>query len=440
MTVAGKPISSYRLRARQIPPDSPRLSILTRPPLWEFVLLSMLLHATAILLFGAPSGGSREGRAMWGALQVVMEGAPIDAGPSLRIDRGLGAARTEARKIIKQKLEPRVAPARVEAVVVPQLKLDSAIEPAAIPALAPPPVVIAPRQTPPVVIPPLLDRIVTPERMPELTPFRLPPPTPVQAVPPPAPVTPPPVPVEPPPRPPPRIERAIAEPPPVPVPAPVPAPVAQPAPMPVPVPERVVTPQAEIAPVAAPVIPALPSTPAIERPPLEVPALPVETMAAPPAIIVPAPPAPVVVPAPASPAPAPPLPQARETPARIERAPLPRDEPSLQPSLPFRAPGPSIDSTTTNRGGEPAMKNAPTAPPLDLDAMRKRAGEMARAGSGNRAVLPFPMPPVPTKKTKIEDALDKAHKPDCRTAYAQLGLAAVVPLIANEFGEGTCRW
>jgi len=50
------------------------------------------------------------------------------------------------------------------------------------------------------------------------------------------------------------------------------------------------------------------------------------------------------------------------------------------------------------------------------------------------------MPPVPEKKSKIEAALDKAHKPDCRTAYSGLGLAAVVPLIANEFGEGTCKW
>jgi len=44
------------------------------------------------------------------------------------------------------------------------------------------------------------------------------------------------------------------------------------------------------------------------------------------------------------------------------------------------------------------------------------------------------------KVAKLEAALDKAHKPDCRTAYSGLGLAAVVPLIANEFGEGTCKW
>ncbi len=31
------------------------------PPLWQFVFLSMLLHALVIALFGAPSGGSRRG-------------------------------------------------------------------------------------------------------------------------------------------------------------------------------------------------------------------------------------------------------------------------------------------------------------------------------------------------------------------------------------------
>jgi hypothetical protein len=75
-----------------------------------------------------------------------------------------------------------------------------------------------------------------------------------------------------------------------------------------------------------------------------------------------------------------------------------------------------------------------------VDALRKRAGQIAREGSGRRAILPFPMPPVPARKSKMETAIENARKPDCRTAYQNLGLAAVVPLIANEFGEGSCRW
>ncbi len=399
MTVAGKPISNYRIRMRVPAPPPPRWRTIVKPPLWEFVLLSMLLHATAILLFGAPSGGSREGRAMWGALQVVLQGAPVDAGPSLRMDRGISAEKpTPARK----------AP-RVERLLAP---IES------------PAADLMPKETAPVVIPPLLDRIVTPDRTPELTPFRMPPPTPVQEAP--VPVAPAPSPPQAPAvekRPAPRVERAIAEPPPVPAPV-----VVQPVPVPVPLPERVITTPAEISPVASPVIPALPDTPIVERPPLEVPALPVEATTAREA--------PLAVPSTPMPVPQP-TPQ-REAPTRIERAPLPREEPALQPA-PFRPSGPSIDSPV-NRAREPGTKYDPTAPTLDLEAMRQRAGEMARAGTGNRAVLPFPMPPVPPKKSKMETAIENARKPDCRTAYANLGLAAVVPLIANEFGEGTCKW
>ena len=94
------------------------------------------------------------------------------------------------------------------------------------------------------------------------------------------------------------------------------------------------------------------------------------------------------------------------------------------------------------REREPTSNYDPTAAPpaLDIDMMRKRAGELGRAGTGNRAALPFPMPPVPEKKNKLEEAIEKARKPDCREAYKHFGLAAVVPLIANEFGEGKCKW
>lgn len=89
---------------------------------------------------------------------------------------------------------------------------------------------------------------------------------------------------------------------------------------------------------------------------------------------------------------------------------------------------------------QPDSNYDPTKPSLDLDALRRRAGEITRAGSGNRALLPFPMPPVAKPKTKMEQAIENARKPDCATAYKDLGLLAVVPLVANEFGEGNCKW
>jgi hypothetical protein len=74
-----KPLSRYRPPPhRSLRPLPPRWAehedAMTRSPLAQFNVLSMLLHAMAIILFGAPSGGSKEGRAMWGALNVVIRG------------------------------------------------------------------------------------------------------------------------------------------------------------------------------------------------------------------------------------------------------------------------------------------------------------------------------------------------------------------------------
>jgi hypothetical protein len=132
--------------------------------------------------------------------------------------------------------------------------------------------------------------------------------------------------------------------------------------------------------------------------------------------------APAVPSAPArEPAPAPATPQA---PAR--------ESPEAAPPSLFRSAPP--EGAASPRGYDP------TKPALDLDSMRKRASQMAREGTGNRALLAFPMPPIPKEKGKLEKAIEKAWKPDCKTAYSKLGLAAVAPLVANEFGDGNCRW
>jgi len=164
-----------------------------------------------------------------------------------------------------------------------------------------------------------------------------------------------------------------------------------------------------------PELPAAPALPAFERAP----------ELAPKAVPAPPPPAPEAV-APKAPPPAAPPPD----------APMSREE-LFAPRAPVRPPPPAP---------APPQKRAtdadydPTKPAVDMDEMRRRASQMAREGVGQRALLPFPMPAPPERKTKTEEALEKARKPDCRTAYKDLGLLAAVPLIANEFGEGTCRW
>jgi hypothetical protein len=75
---------------------------------------------------------------------------------------------------------------------------------------------------------------------------------------------------------------------------------------------------------------------------------------------------------------------------------------------------------------------------LNLQLPRSRGGELSRLGSGGLlAVLPRP----PERKPRLEQALDSAAQPDCRTAHAQLGLLAVVPLALDALkADGGCRW
>jgi hypothetical protein len=377
----GTPLSHYRRAAHRQPPPlppkwEPRRGATRPPPLAEFVFLSVLLHALAILLFGAPGGGTREGRALWGTLDVVITRAVPRPEP----------------------VPERPAPAPHPAVVPP-----------AVVAPAPPAPAAAPVDVP-YSFPPLLDRIASPERTVEMAPVpQVPPPTELQAV------APSPAPAVPPAEPAPEAPPAVAEMPPVPAPLPFLAPqAAAPAMLAPPTVEALAPPIPVEAP--APPIPA----PLLEPLPLLEPRTSLQPMAESPTLEVPPEPAPSVA-APAAVAP----------PAEAARIDPPR-APAAQESSPFRARAPSAR--------DDASGYDPTAPPLDAEALRKRAGELAREGVGNRALLAFPMPPVPARKSKLEAAIENARKPDCKTAYQGLGLAAIVPLIANEFGEGTCRW
>jgi hypothetical protein len=86
---------------------------------------------------------------------------------------------------------------------------------------------------------------------------------------------------------------------------------------------------------------------------------------------------------------------------------------------------------------------AGTPPPrIDLDATRRRAREIAAEGESSPAVLHLVPPPPPEAKKPFDlgAAIAKAAKPDCRHAYAGLGLLAIVPLVPATFGNGGCRW
>ena len=380
-TLAGRPTSTYRPRA--IAPAAQSYwrreeQWHERPAVAQFIYLSMLLHAIAILLFGAPPGGSREGRAMWGSLDVrlVAPAAPIEIPAPMASIAPVPFTKLErefrpARPIVTPQV---VVPTKTDRIAPPQLKLDKML-PAPKIEVAPPP---APKieAAPPIAVPAPAPPIAVPAPIAPIVP-RLP-----------------------------TVERTMAEPPKIvaPIAQPVTPPATERAPAPVEVPRVETT--------LVPALPAAPALPAIERAP-EL--------------------APQVV---APPAPEPVAPKTETPAAPPADAPASREE-LFAPRMPAR-PAPPPPPPPERRAADGDYD--PTRPAIDLDAARRRAAQMAREGVGQRALLPFPMPAPPERKTKTEEALEKARKPDCRTAYKDLGLLAAVPLIANEFGEGTCRW
>ena len=396
---------------RPSPPLPPLWLAPERPidpvPLAQFVLLSMLLHGLAITLFGAPAGGSREGRAMWGSLEVTLLGPPREAPAVPRLEREASVMPAPPRAPAPPKAVPPAPPAE------PVPLADSA----------------APPTVEPLAFPPLLDRLAPAERPLDLPELKIP--LPAEA-PKPAPPTPIPAPIEPIT---PRVLPTPMETPAIPVPVPAvpraPAARVEPIPLePIPAPIEPLAPRVLPTPLEAPALP----TPPVERVPLEVPAIPVPRADA------------IVPRSESSPATSTGQPEVRETPAPPapqpqQRAPASPAEraPATAPRVPAEAaPSPFRTPPAARPGAESSYD--PTAPSLDTDALRRRAAQLGREGTGNRALLPFPMPAPPEKKGKMETAIEKARKPDCRTAYAEMGLLAVVPLIANEFGEGSCRW
>jgi Meckel syndrome type 1 protein len=104
----------------------------------------------------------------------------------------------------------------------------------------------------------------------------------------------------------------------------------------------------------------------------------------------------------------------------------------LNAPLPLPAPLTPFPSPT----GSPA-----NAPRLDLDQLRRQARDVAKEGGGSRALLPFPTVAKEAQKKDMEKIFDKALKrPDCKEAYADLGLLAVVPLLRDAAKDGGCKW
>jgi hypothetical protein len=441
-----------------------------RSTLYRFIVLSLLLHALLVALVGTRTGsGPERGNGLLGTLDVTLR--------RLAPDLTAGTERAPASSLLERlgKAPPSptndAAPARPALAPAPPPPVPE-IAPPVQESTPPPPASFEtmPRldfSSPKMVDTPLLPRTSAPAPLPARSqpsqsertqrapatpapPVETPLPAPLERIAPrqsePMLVTP----IEPPlpaplervaPRP---SERTLA----APIEPPLPAPLERVAPRPsertlaapieppLPAPLERVAPRASEPAIATPIDPPLPApleriaSPATERalaPPIAAPA----AEPASPAAGATSEPAASRAESPARAAPASPAPQPTPAPGQRLFAPPSPEVEIFTPRAPIAVPPPP--TTTTD---EP--------PRIDLDATRRRARELAAESPGRRVGVPLLPPPVEreyeTKKPTLEDAIAKAVKPDCRNAYAGLGLLAIPPLVASSIMNTGCNW
>jgi len=436
--------ASAHVTVRRTAVHRPASRRIDEPTLLQFVVLSMLLHIFAIVLFGSTGrGGTSRDEEPADSLDVTLHRAAPEAGAGFRVapssPQGTPASRAPLSE--RERIE---APAQGERASGPSPRSErSAIEPAVpsealpvepegVPRLNP----AAPEEVDKPLRPALLAR---PEAKIEARPQRL------------EPVAPPPIeqpvaPFELPSRAipiapgeslqrfaPPAIERDLTRPAELPRRA---LPAAPSTPL-----ERLAPPTAErelAAPIApleerplAPGVPTVPlepvAPPATEHPMAAPAELPSRSRAAAPALPIEAPrPVPEALPSESAPS----------VPAGAPPVLAPETAPAAPRTSPARTGTPERDEDIF----KPRREAPGEAPTIDLEAAKKRAvREMAREGAGSPGALPFPLP-IPETKTKEAKAMEKAVKPDCRTAYAGMGLLAVPALVASAITDEGCRW
>ena len=389
---------------------------LDEPTLVQFVLLSMLLHILAIVLFGATAkGGAGRGEGLPETLDVTLRPSATES-RALRLPPREEASPAVPLSGRPAERPPRPAPGSASVSIQPQ-HFELIAPPAMAPSMPEP--FLRPD------VPQEIERDLSPAGPPkpqiEATPERLEPVAPETLQP--------------------RLEQPIEEPralqpnaPSVPLER-LTAPVERSLEKPLELPREAlpVAPQAPIERTAAPAIEGdlAPSVEVPARPLPSSPTAPLEPVE-PPSTRELAPPAelpPVRIPSPGAPE------QTVTQPASSAQ------RPSV--SAPSAAPAPTPESVPASRLGAPHPDEdifRPREPGLDLEAAKKRAvREMAREGSGTPGVLPFPLP-IPETKTKEAKAMEKAIKPDCRTAYSGMGLLAVPVLLAATITDEGCRW
>jgi hypothetical protein len=139
---------------------------------------------------------------------------------------------------------------------------------------------------------------------------------------------------------------------------------------------------------------------------------------------------------------------ATPTTAPSSTVPSTTNAPSAERAPAAATPGSPAPAKSTDDIFGPRRDSSATPAPaksLDLDAARKSAreggSEPRNERSGPRTLLPFPTAPKPPVKSDITKIFDKALKrPDCKEAYSDMGLAAVIPLVRDAIKQDGCKW
>lgn len=201
-----------------------------------------------------------------------------------------------------------------------------------------------------------------------------------------------------------------------------------------------------------------PPAPTELKAPAELPPLTAAPAAAPQPAPTPAPAPPVAPPAPA------PTPTPTPTPAPtppVTATPTPSPAPAVQPRVsttPSPTPTPanriSLDGSTTPTTTQPSVgapdagsrtghdvatpaSTPPNAPKLNLD-MNAARGPMRPRGTPSGVISAMPKPPE--DKDALAEKMREAGQQECRKAYADKGLLAVVPLVRDAARDKGCRW
>jgi hypothetical protein len=104
-------------------------------------------------------------------------------------------------------------------------------------------------------------------------------------------------------------------------------------------------------------------------------------------------------------------------------------------------PAPESALNGKHADGKSATPGPDALPVIDLDAARRVARESAKSRSGIYTQgHPWLANAAPEMETPIARAIAGAERPDCRRAYAGLGLFAIPALLLDTLRDAGCKW